>query len=94
MKPVCPKCRAQGLSTDCADRLLPKRQGTMDEQYELEVTFTFPTLGPIGAGTEANTTATDLRERWLEDPNLLVGALCDAVFDEDFSLRITPVFGS
>lgn len=96
MRPVCPKCRAEGLDTDCADRLTPKGRRLSDEQpYYYEVTFTFPvTPPPTDDIADPIEHANRQRERWLEDPATLINLLVDAAIDEDFQFRVTPIFGS
>lgn len=85
---LCPKCRALGLTTDCADRLTMHPD---DEEYELEVTMRFAVPVTSSLDLDPVEMATRMREKWINDEGLLKDVLDDAV-DEDYDLTVRPVF--
>lgn len=93
MIPLCPKCRALGLSTDCTERLNHEVSTVNYEgdDYELEVTVTFavPVTSTLPYGPHEM--ATHMREQWISEEADLQDVVRDYVKGE-FDLQVKPVF--
>lgn len=95
-KPLCPKCRALGLETDCTDRMIHAhaKQRSMngeDLDYRLEVTVVFDVPVTSTLPLDPFEMATRMRETWMDDDIEFTKLLAD-VPDLDYDLRVVPVF--
>lgn len=88
----CPKCRALGLDTDCADRLIHGQDSmSQSDGFELEVTLTFTVPVTSSLPLDPHQMATHMRETWINEESQLQEVLLESVFG-DYDLEVKPTF--
>jgi hypothetical protein len=92
--PLCPKCRQLGYRNDCSELLL-HGQGLRvmddDDVTEMRVTVTFPVTVNTSDDVGPRELATQLRDRWVDEPETLRPIIDQALVDEyDFTVMVQP----
>ncbi len=89
---LCPKCRAEGRTTDCINEIgRHVRLTTEDRIADMDILVRFAVPVPLDPDEDPQELAGRLLEAWLEDPQLLLAALTERMQDEDYSLTVRPV---
>lgn len=80
---LCPRCRAEGLSHDCAQP---------QQNFELHATLTFPVPLYAYGMHSGNDLARELNEQFMDDPKKLRQCLQDVMEQGEYDITVQPVF--
>lgn len=99
---VCPRCRAEGLSTDCADQITDQKEqdditvrdsnDSDQDRYDLDVTYRFTVNVAEVLAIGPHDAAQRFREQLLDNEDVLADALLAGLNGEEYDIQVRPVF--